>query len=290
MLLKATLDTLDGLPDELHENYVSKDGKFVLKMMDGVMTADQIAESEKGLKTALTKERESVGTLKRQLAELQEQYGTVDFEEIERLQAAERERAERDAEAKGQWDSLKQQLLDQHQKDKDAWQAEKAAMLTSLESHLIDAEAERACNELDGNSTLLMPHIKQFAKVVQSDDGRFVVRVMDAGGNPRIDGNGNYLGITGQLKEMRDQEVFQSAFKGTTASGGGTPPDGQPANPHLPGQPQPQPGVEPLPGGDRANKWRAKVDAFRQAQAAHPDDPKAGVNALLQQAEQPPQQ
>lgn len=59
MALKLKLDTLDGLDEALKPLYVAKDGKFELAV-DGV-------EDTKGLKTALTTEREARANLEKSL-------------------------------------------------------------------------------------------------------------------------------------------------------------------------------------------------------------------------------
>jgi hypothetical protein len=52
MVLKATLDTLDGLPEAVHEHYVQRDGKYYLET-DGLRTQADVDR----LQSALNKER-----------------------------------------------------------------------------------------------------------------------------------------------------------------------------------------------------------------------------------------
>lgn len=72
MALKAVLDSLDGVPEALHEHYKKDDasGKYRLEA-DGV-------EDVSGLKSALEKERTGHKTMAQQLKDLKEQLGDLD--------------------------------------------------------------------------------------------------------------------------------------------------------------------------------------------------------------------
>lgn len=277
MLLKPKLETLDGLPEELHENYVKDGDFFVLTHLQGLVSSDKFESDTANLQKALSTEREANGKLKGEKRTLEERLGGIDPDEYTRLQQAESDRNEADSLKKGEYDSLKQQLIERHQQDMAAKDEEIASMQKSLEVHMIDAEAERACAKLEGSSTLLMPHIKQACKVVRTDDGKYVVRVNDASGNPRIDGDGKFMSIEDQVTEMRSQDTFAGVFKGTSQSGAGTPPGGE--TPSTPNGADANAGAAQMPPGDRAG-WsvRDKVAAFRAAESAEEG---SGVKALI---------
>lgn len=78
MALKRELDSLDDLPEPLHEHYVERDGKYVL---------DAEIEDTTGLKSALQKERDARRKYEKDLKALTEQYAGIDREEYERLKA-----------------------------------------------------------------------------------------------------------------------------------------------------------------------------------------------------------
>jgi hypothetical protein len=61
---------------------------------------------------------------------------------------------------------------------------------------------------------------------VIEEDGDFKVQVVDASGNPRVNGKGEFLSIADLVGEMRQSEVFGRAFEptGTTGSGAATRP------------------------------------------------------------------
>lgn len=210
MALKLILDTLDGLDDGQKALYVEKDGKFHLDV-DGL-------EDTSGLKSALQKERERARDFEKKLSGLKD----LDPDEYARLKKEADERADADAEKKGQWDQLKGQLLDKHQKELEASTGKVSAMQKALEQHLVDAEATRALAEAKGIPALLLPHVKAAVKVVE-ENGGYAVKVVDAQGNPRIvDGKGTAMTIPDLVAEMKKSDIFGRAFEGTGATGGGS--------------------------------------------------------------------
>jgi hypothetical protein len=225
MPLQATLDTLDGLSEELHEEYeADAEGKFQLKLLKGLVSADKV-EDVTGLKSALQKERENNKTLTQSRRALEEQYAGFDPDEFTRLKELEEKDNENKAEKKGEWDKLKVQMTDKHTEELGKRDAREAKLLTALERKTIDAEAVAALNEFKGNVTLLLPHVKGHVKMVE-EDGAFVARVVDDAGNPRVNGDGNFLTVRELVSEMRDQDTYATAFDNTVKSGGGTPPGG----------------------------------------------------------------
>jgi len=224
MPLQATLDSLEELPEELHEEYEEKDGKFHLKLLKGFVPADKV-EDVSGLKSALQKERENASNASKKARALEEQFAGFDAEEYQRLKELEASEEEKKAEKKGEWDKLKLQMTEQHNTELAKQKAREAALLTALERKTIDADAVSALNEMEGNVTLLLPHVKAHVRMVE-EDGAFVARVVDDAGNPRVNGEGNFLTVRELVSEMRDQETYATAFKAGVKSGGGTPPGG----------------------------------------------------------------
>lgn len=224
MSLQATLENLETLPAEFHEDYEERDGKFHLRLLSGFVPKDQV-EDVTGLKSALGKERDNNKILAADKRRLEEQYGGVDPEDYARLKLLETTEEERKAEKKGEWDKLKLQMTDKHQEELGGRDQREAKLLSALERKTIDAEAVAALNASEGNVTLLLPHVKAHVKMVE-EDGMFVARVVDDAGNPRVNGEGNFLTVSELVSEMRDQETYATAFKNTVKSGGGTPPGG----------------------------------------------------------------
>lgn len=224
MSLAATLDTLEGLAEDLHEDYEEKDGKFHLKLLNGLVSADKV-EDVSGLKSALNKERDNASAASKKVRALEEQFAGVDLEEYNRLKELERTEEEKNAEKKGEWDKLKLQMTEAHNKELDGRTARENKLLSVLESKTIDAEAITALTELEGNVALMLPHVKKRVKMIE-EDGTFVARVVDEAGNPRVNGDGDFLKVKELVSEMRDQDTFAGAFKVGAKSGTGTPPGG----------------------------------------------------------------
>jgi len=224
MPLQATLESLESLPEEFHEDYEEKDGKFHLKLLNGLVSADKV-EDVSGLKSALAKERENASNSSKKLRALEEQFSGIDLEEYNRLKELEKTEAEKNAEKKGEWDKLKLQMTEAHNEELGKRTERENKLLSVLERKTIDAEAISALNELEGNVQLLLPHVKNHVKMVE-EDGTFVARVVDDQGNPRVNGEGNFLTVKELVSEMRDQDTYAGAFKVGAKSGTGTPPGG----------------------------------------------------------------
>jgi len=223
MPLQATIDSLEGLSEEIAEEYEPLEtGGYKLKILSGYVPESDV-ENVGGLKSALEKERENVANLKRKTKSLEDKFGGIDTEEYRTLKEQQREAEEREAEKKGEWEQLKQQMRDQHNEQIAEKDRETARVKQELERHLIDAQATEAINGENGNVTLLLPHVKALVKL-KEEDGVFKAQVVDATGTSRVDAEGNPLTIKALVSEMRTQEVYAGAFKGTGSAGGGTPP------------------------------------------------------------------
>ena len=210
MSLKLTVDTLDDVPENLRSLYSESDGKFRLAV-DGL-------EDTAGLKSALQKEREAARTAEKQSKAWMALGKTP--EEIAALVDAQRKAEEDRALKGGEFDKLKAQMNEQHKAELAKKDSAVVAMRAQLERHLVDAQATTAITDLKGVPTLLLPHVKAAVKVVEDGDN-FAVRVVDANGNPRVNGKGDFLSIRDLVDEMRQNEVFGRAFEPTGATGSG---------------------------------------------------------------------
>ena len=210
MSLKLTVDTLDDVPENLRSLYAEADGKFRLAV-DGI-------EDTAGLKSALQKEREAARTAEKQ-AKAWMALGKTP-EEIAALVDAQR-KAEADRALKGgEFDKVKNQIVEQSEREKTDLRNIIKSKDAAIERYLIDAQATAAISEMKGIPVLLLPHVKAAVKVVE-DNGDFVTRVVDAQGNPRVNSKGEFLSIRDLVDEMRQNEVFGRAFEPTGATGSG---------------------------------------------------------------------
>lgn len=225
MTIEAFVTDLEVVAEDLRGDYAEVDGGFQLKVLSGFVPKDKV-EDVTGLKSALHKERENARNAARKARELEDQFGGFDPDELTQLRE-EKAKAEEDrAKKAGEWDKLKLQMVTQH----DQISAEKdkafADLKKAYDTQLINSEVVTAISAEKGNVTLLSPHVRKYVKIVQDDSGQFIRQVVDDAGNPRVDGNGNFLKVHDLVKEMREQDTFASAFIGAQSSGGGTPPGG----------------------------------------------------------------
>lgn len=210
MALEFTVDSIDTIPEAQRGLYKQSGDKYVLDVSG--------YEDPIGLKSALTKEREAAKTATRQSAAWQSLGKTP--EEITALIDAQAQ-ADRDKLTKGgEWDKLKSQMADQHKVELGSKDARIGTLTKSLEARLIDADATAAIAAAKGVPALLLPHVRAAVKVIE-ENGDFTVQVVDASGNPRVNGKGEFLSIADLVSEMRQSDIFGRAFEpsGTTGSG-----------------------------------------------------------------------
>jgi hypothetical protein len=214
MPLPFTVEALDKIPEAQRSLYTKTDSGFRLDV-DGY-------EEPVALKSALDKERANARDAVAQ-AKAWKALGKTP-EEIQALVEAAAQ-AERDKLTKaGDFDKLRQQMNDAHTAELDKERGTSKAMRVQLEKYLVDAAAATALAAAKGNAELLLPHVKARVKVIE-ENGEFAVRVVDAGGNPRVNGKGEFLSMTDLVDEMRQSDVYAPAFLAPAASGGGARPN-----------------------------------------------------------------
>lgn len=189
-----SVTSADTVPEPYRALYAEKDGAFLLD--------DTLAKKldVSGLVSALDKERKTAKDSERQLRAWTA-LGASPDEVAQRLGGAGDPRLA-------------------------AKDAELAKMRGTLERQLVDAAASAEVAALRGSPALLLPHLRAALKVVEDEAGQFVVRVVDAEGNPRGDQRGGYLTVKDLVAELRRSEDFARAFDGVGVSGGGMPPSG----------------------------------------------------------------
>jgi hypothetical protein len=214
MALKATVDSLEAVPEAVRGEYEAKDGKFVLKI--------EGAEDVSGLR----KNRDDILTEKQRVAAELDKYKAMGLapEKIKELADAAQKAEEERQKAEGNWDTLKNTLNEQHkgqlaEKDKAI-----GGLTSQVEELMVDNVATQAITAEKGDAKLLLPHIKAHTKVVQ-ESGKFVTKVVDEKGNVRIanDGSGNPMTIAQLVVEMKADQSFGRAFDGSGATGSGAP-------------------------------------------------------------------
>lgn len=213
MAFEPTVDSLDAVAEDARPFYrKAADGKFNL------ITADSIDK----LETTLGRTKAERDEAKKAANAVKEWQGLGKTpEEIQSLLAAEADRETKNAEEKGQWDKLRQQMADNHQKDLDGLKVREGKLKGTLERKLIDAEATSAIAGLKGVPELLLPHIRGRVKVEEKDD-EFVATVLTADGKgPQLNEKNEPMTIKELVATMREDPIYGRAFEGSGHSGGG---------------------------------------------------------------------
>lgn len=213
MPLPITADSLDAIPEGARAAYVQKGDKFVL---------DAEIEDTSALKA---KNFELVGKNK-QLAARAAVIGERTPEEVQAdLEFAAKAREDK-AKAEGNFETLKQQLIQQHTTEREKLTGRTKKVEGKLYDVLAKREAEAAITAAGGNPRVLLPHILPFIKVTEQDDD-FSAQVVDAKGNARIaDGQATPMTIAQLVEQFKADETFGVAFAASGAAGSGARNDG----------------------------------------------------------------
>lgn len=219
MALVAVVDTVDGLSEELQQHYVKKDdGKFYLDVSAaGGFSLEDVTK----LKSALSKERESVSKFKEQIRA----FDGLDAESARKALAQIEEFKNADPTKK--IDEIRKaisaEFMEKHAKEVKALAEEVGTVTSQLENELISSAATKAIAEKKGSVDLLLPHVRSKVKMRKSDN-RYFVDVVDERGVPRISTKSNStdpMTIAELVDEMSKSETFAAAFQGAGAAGSG---------------------------------------------------------------------
>jgi len=234
----ASVDDIENVPDE-HKPYYEEDKatkKFVLKA-DVVPLAQSLTNTQKNLARAVaTRKEDSKKDATRRTvldgikAILPEIGVEVDDDDITKLPEVIKTKVTELVEAgkngkdnkvnienvKKAMEVEKTKLIDNHKR-------EMAAMESSLTEYLIDsvATSELAkADTIDSGLELLLPKIRASVKVVKTEDGKYVPRVIDTDGTYKFNSKGTEMSVADVVGEMRTK--FPNMFKSKETGGGGT--------------------------------------------------------------------
>lgn len=136
MSLQATVETLDGVPEELHGFYEQTDNGYRLAV-EGVEFPDEVA----GLRSALDKERAERKKLEKARKALPDGF---DPEEYQRLKQEAAEREEQKAREAGKWDELRDKLKNEHAAEIERIRAELKQKDGTIHEYLVGNELSAA--------------------------------------------------------------------------------------------------------------------------------------------------
>lgn len=182
------------------------------------LVAERLASEVAGLKNNQAEALKEAKAAKAKLAS----YEGIDPAEYKALKDAAAEAERKRLQGEGDFKTLEQQLIAKYEQKVEAERGTATRYRSSLEQHLIDAEALRALAEVSDSPALLLPHVKARMKVLEQD-GTFAARIVDQDGNVRIGkGQGSApMTLAELMDEMKQDKQFALAFRGTGSSGGG---------------------------------------------------------------------
>jgi hypothetical protein len=202
MTLKAVLDSLDGVPEELHQHY-EQDGEVFHIRVDGY--------DDTGLK-------HKVRRLEAKNVKLEERLGAVpdnfDVAELEELRKLRQTVQDEQAKAAGDWDKLKGDMEARHGKELESVKSNNATLADQLEQIIKKDAATAALADAGARVTAMLPHVLDRVSVVTEDGNR---RAVATG----LDGEPT--DISGLVSQMREAgEDWDWGFQSTGATGGGS--------------------------------------------------------------------
>ena len=125
-------------------------------------------------------------------------------------------------EEKGEWEKIKQKMVEERERALAEKDAEVQAMKKALETTLWDKGIE---TELLGNGAdapeLVKDKVKAMTKLIE-EDGVFDIAVLDESGEIRYDKNGNRMKLKDVIPELKEHPVYGRAFAAPNIAGMGT--------------------------------------------------------------------
>lgn len=215
-IFKKVVASLDEVPAPFHPLYTKGDNGFA-------MADEAFAQVDPaGYQSALDKERGAAKAATKAL-EAWKPLGEDPTIVAADLAKWKEEAAKKDSTA-GQFEKYKAEVADLHAKALAAKDEALKTMQGTLESHMIHGEAATILAGEKGSPALLMPIIERSVKVL-SEGGKYVVRVVDAEGDPRISAQtGQPVTLKEFVNELKAHPEYGKAFDASGQQGSGTRP------------------------------------------------------------------
>lgn len=216
MALKPVLDTLEGLPEALHEHYVLRDGKYVVDV-----PVDEHPDT-KGMKNALTNVREEFRRTKEQLGA----FKGVDPTKYNEMLAHEQQIQEGKLIAEGKVEELlalrTQALRDNLTKETETHKSRADTLQAQLDKLVIDNAVQAAAAKHGVKKGAVEDVLFRARTIFKAHDGQAVAY---QGENPMYGKDGvTLLGIEEWIQGLPAlaPHLFEES-RGTSAPGGGAP-------------------------------------------------------------------
>ena len=229
MALKAVIESLESVAEPFRTEYKQdpKTQKYVLDVekTDGFELAS--VEATLNAANAARRERDDARKALKRWEGLDPDSTREALEKFEELKKADPE-----ALAKAKVDEFKASIVKEHEKAVGKVKAEVASLETALSNQMIRNAAQTALAELGAGKyvKLGLPYVLEHTKLRKSDDGTYVVDVLDDNGVVRVgDANGTPMTVKQLVESMRSMPEYTVIFEGTGNSGtGGGGPGGAP--------------------------------------------------------------
>lgn len=219
--LKPELESLDGVPEALHEFY-SREGDGPYKLTVEGMLTEADRDTELG---GLVKNRD---TLLSEVKKLKTKYRDIDPDKYAELVAKEEELENEKLKSQGDWEAKERQLAEKFEKERSTWDSDREVMSGTINELMVKnvAMSELSKAKVIPNRThLIMPWIERMVRVVQNDDGKYGTEIINqATGEVRISpksGSMSPMSIAELVEEMKDSEEYGVCFESDGASGSG---------------------------------------------------------------------
>lgn len=234
-MLKAMLQTLEGLDEKVKEHYTEKDGKFYLDVekVEGLALED-VSGLKASVETLRASERSLTQDLKNStdnIKQLETKYDGIDpvaakdalskLDEItnwdgnKKIQEAV-EIADRKMQIK------MEELVKQNTEKVKALESDLVNSQDQLQDAIVNTQIVKAISQENGNVDLLIPHVRKHVNMIKDGKGNWIPEVVNDKGEPKIGDNaGTPMTVLQYVQNMKTQDTFAAAFLGVNSSGSG---------------------------------------------------------------------
>jgi hypothetical protein len=219
----TTVADLNKVPEQFRGLYTQGEGGYVLQD-----TYKGVVGAVDGLNRSLKASRKEADEARKGRID-PSQYSAIgqllglegdDAHTADAIRAAVEKTISESKDGKVNWDKMKQSLEQGYKKQLEGKDGELQTMNKTLQKYLVSNAAVSAIAANKGVPELLLPHITSQTKVIKEGDD-YVVRVVDAAGDPRGNASGGFMTVEDLVKEMKSSAVFGRAFESEGKSGTG---------------------------------------------------------------------
>lgn len=221
MAIEALLDSLDGLDEGLKKLYKAGEGELAGKFVLDVSPAGGVElANTAALRKALETERSNGKKAREALKTFDGLDAAAAKDALEKLKSL--GDMSLDDKVKEGIAQREKQLLEKFAKDKSELEKQVERIASQLEDELVTGKLRESLEKHGGNGTILLPHLRRFARMRKTENDRYVAKVVDEEDRERIStkpGSSDAMSIEELVLEFKSNPVFQVAFKGSGASG-----------------------------------------------------------------------